>query len=562
MDSRVEECIREQEQLASSRGVWEGHWREVAERVRPNQNFFQMIQRPDGDKRNEKIFDATAPLALPKFAAAVISMSFPATQTYHKLTVKDEALADNTQVKRYLDALNKCLFTARYAPKSGFQAQSGEVILDVGAFGTGILFTDDVLGQGIRYKAMPLAQSFVAEDEYGRINTLHRKWQWTARQAVGKFGLKNLPENIQKAYEREPNKKFWFLHCVKPNPERIERARDYRGMAYYSCYIALEERKLLDEGGFRTFPFAVPRYETSPNEVYGRSPAMNVLPAIKMLNEMKKAVIRSAHMQISPPIMLSDDGALQAFNLRPNALNFGMVDSSGRPMAIPFNSQARVDIGKDLMDEEREQINDAFFVTLFRILVEEPQITATEAMLRAQEKGQLLAPTMGRIQSDMLGPIIERELDILLTADGGSGTILPPMPDVLKKHFANGGEYDIEYQSPLNQAQQAGAGAAILNTLNAIAPLAQIDPGVMLRFDMEKAAEILARVNGVPEEVIRSDDEVTELKEQQAGQAQAQQLLQAAPVAAGAAKDLAQASALAGSAPNQVAPDLGLPTGG
>ena len=100
MDSRVEQCIREQEQMASTRGVWEGHWREVAERVRPSQNFFQMIQRPDGDKRNEKIFDATAPLALPKFAAAVISMSFPATQKYHKLTIKDEAIANNVAVKR------------------------------------------------------------------------------------------------------------------------------------------------------------------------------------------------------------------------------------------------------------------------------------------------------------------------------------------------------------------------------------------------------------------------------------------------------------------------------
>lgn len=558
MDSRVEQCIREQEQMASTRGVWEGHWREVAERVRPSQNFFQMIQRPDGDKRNEKIFDATAPLALPKFAAAVISMSFPATQKYHKLTIKDEELANNTAVKRYLDQLNDVLFRVRYSPKSGFQAQSGETVLDVGAFGTGILFIDDALGHGIRYKAMPLAQSFIAEDEYGKVNTLHRKWTWTAAQAVGKFGMQNVSEHIQKAFEKEPNRKFEFLHCVKPNPERIMKARDFKGMEYYSCYIDMESRKLIDEGGFRVFPFAVPRFETSPNEVYGRGPAMNVLPAIKSLNEMKKTILRAAHLQVSPPIMLSDDGALQSFNLRPSALNFGAVDNNGRPMAIPFNSQARVDIGKDLMDDERAVINDAFFVTLFRILVEEPQITATEAMLRAQEKGQLLAPTMGRIQSEMLGPCIERELDILMQADAGTNTILPEMPDVLKRHFANGGEYDIEYQSPLNQAQQAGAGAAILNTLNSIAPLAQIDPSVMLRFDVEKATEFLARVNGVPESIIRSDEEVTELKEQQAGAAEAQQLLAAAPVAAGAAKDLAQASALAASAPNQVAPDLGL----
>src|SRR4051812_22622690 len=98
-DDTADQCIREHEQLASARGIWEGHWREVAERVRPNQNFFQQRQRPDGDKRNEKIFDDTAPLALSKFAAAVISMSFPATQRYHTLTTEDPELAENQIVR-------------------------------------------------------------------------------------------------------------------------------------------------------------------------------------------------------------------------------------------------------------------------------------------------------------------------------------------------------------------------------------------------------------------------------------------------------------------------------
>lgn len=552
MDSRAEDCIREQEQLAGARGVWETHWREVAERVRPQQNFFQMIQRPDGDKRQEKIFDATAPLALPKFAAAVISMAFPATQTYHKLVVNDDSLNRNAEVRRYLDRVNETLFKVRYAPRSNFQSQSGEVVLDVGAFGTGILFIDDVLGIGIRYKSLPLSQCYIAEDAYGRVDTLHRKLKWTAHQAASKFGADRLPEAIRRALDVEPHRKFEFLHCIRPNPDRNPRRKDYQGMPFWSCYIALEEgRSIIDEGGFRTFPCAVPRYETSPNESYGRSPAMNVLPDIKMLNEMSKTVMRAAHMVTAPPIMLSDDGALQQFNLRPNALNFGAVDDQGRPRAIPFQSGGRVDIGLDMMNQRREIINDAFFVTLFRILVEEPQITATEAMLRAQEKGQLLAPTMGRMQTELLGPCVERELDIL--AHNGA---LGPMPDALREFYMSGGEHVIEYQSPLNLAQKAGAGVAIMNTLQAIAPLAQVDPNVMHRYNIDKAGEILGRINGVPEEIIRSDEEVAELSQQAAQAAQAQQLLQAAPVAASVAKDFAQAASMAGSSPSQVMPNL------
>lgn len=551
-DERADALIRLQEQMQARRGIWEGHWREVAERVRPTQNIFQQ-QRPDGDKRNEKIFDATAPLALPKFAAAVISFTMPSTQRYQGLTTGDEALDENSNVKRYLEAVNDVLFKARYAARANFVSQSSEVVLDVGAFGTGVLFSDDVLGIGIRYKSFPLAECYVEEDEHGSVNRLHRKFQYTAAQAAAMFGVNTLSEGIKRALERNPLEKFWFLHTVGPNDDYVPgyALHPTKGKKFASCYIEFETRTVVDEGGYRTFPFSVPRYETSPREVYGRSPAMAVLPDIKMLNEMSKTVLRAGQMVVAPPIMLSDDASLQAFNMRANALNHGYVDPNGRPMAIPFQTQGRVDIGLDMMNQRREVINDAFFVTLFRILVEEPQITATEAMLRAQEKGQLLGPPMGRMQSELLGPTTERELDIL-SMNGA----LPPMP---KELLERGGEVHIRYQGPLNQAQRAGVGVGIMQTIQSIAPLAQIDPSVMMIFDLEACARELASINSVPERLLRTDEEITALKEQQAQQAQAQQLLAAAPVAASAAKDFAQAQSMAGSAPNQVAPNI-LPT--
>jgi len=552
MDSRADDCIREHEQLVSRRGIWESHWREVAERVRPNQNYFQRRERPDGDKRNEKIFDSTAPLALPKFAAAVISMTMPANQRWHRLACHDPDLDKNSEVRRYLDDVTDLLFKVRYSPAANFQGQSGEVVLDIGAFGTGVLYVDDVLGIGIRYKSFPLAETYIAEDAHGRIDTLHRKFQFTAHQAVTLFGLDKVPERIKTAYEKDKSQKFDLLHCVKPNPEKDGKRRDWKGMDFWSCYIAYEDRSIISDGGYRAFPFAVPRFETSPREVYGRSPAMAVLPDIKMLNEMSKTVLRAAQKVVDPPIMLTDDGSLTSFNVRPNALNYGYVDNNGRPLAHAFKSEGRVDIGLDMMNQRREVINDAFFVTLFRILVEEPQITATEAMLRAQEKGQLLSPTMGRIQTELCGPMIQRELDILSAAGA-----LPPMPPILMEA---GADIKIEYQSPLNLAQRASSGMGIMNTLQAVAPLAQIDPGAMRIFNIAEIARELAEINGMPERTLHSEDEVEAMKQQDSQAAAAQQLLAAAPVAASTAKDFAQAQALAGSAPNSQAPAV-LPQG-
>lgn len=541
--------------MQSQRSTWEAHWREVAELVRPNQNWFQQTMRTPGDKRNQKLFDDTAQLALPKFAAAVISMAMPATQVYQKLTCSNDVVSKISGVKKWFEAATDILFKVRYGPHANFQAQSGEVVLDVGAFGTGVLFVEDVTGLGIRYKSYPLAETFIAEDAHGTINRLHRRFEYTAAQAVTMFDAARLSDAVNNAAKTAPLTKFWFMHCVYPNGSYDARQmlHPVNGKRFMSCYIEVGARKCVDEGGYRTFPFAVPRYETGPNEVYGRSPAMKVLPTIKTLNEMKKTVLRAGQMVVSPPIMLTDDASLGAFDMRSNALNHGYVDSSGRALAMPFQTNAKVEFGLDLMNAEREAINDAFLVTLFRILVDEPQITATEAMLRAQEKGQLLAPTMGRMQAEMLGVITERELDIL-QMNGA----LPPMPQEL---IDIGGEYKVEYQSPLNQAQKAGVGVAILNTLQAIVPLAQIDGSVMTLFDTHASARLLAESNGYPQEAMRSDEEATALAEKAAQAEQAKQLLAAAPVAASASKDFAQARAMAGSSPGEQAPNLGLPTG-
>jgi hypothetical protein len=297
----------------------------------------------------------------------------------------------------------------------------------------------------------------------------------------------------------------------------------------------------MSEGGYQTFPYAVSRYVTAPKEIYGRSPAMTILPDIKMINEMSKTVMRAAHKIVDPPLLLQEDGVLQVFNTRPGALNFGGVDDQGRQVVQPLQTGARVDIGMEMMEQRRKVINDAFLITLFQILVDSPNMTATEAMLRAQEKGALLAPTMGRQQSEMLGPLIERELDILSRAG-----VLPPMPEALKDI---GGDVDIEYVSPLNRAQRAEEGVAILRTLEAVTPLAQLDPSVMMIFKPDEIARELSEINGVPAKILRSKEEIEAMKFEQAQQAEAQQLLQAAPVIANSAKTLTETAALAGQVP-------------
>jgi len=531
-DSRAVEVMARQSQMESNRAVFDAHYKEIAERVLPRQDDFQSPNRQEGEKRTEKIFDSTAILALDRAASAIDSLITPASQMYHRLDPEDERLIGNLEVMKYLDELNKQLFRIRYRPSANFASQAHECYVSLMAFGTDCLFIDDMLGAGIRYKSIPMVEIYIAENLYGMIDYTHRKYPMTIRAAYQKWGDK-LPAPMLKIKDKEPFRKFDFIHCVKPNEDIKPRRRDYQGMPFSSYYVTVEGQQLLSEGGYRTKPYVVGRHVTAPREVYGRSPVMQVLPDIKMLNEMEKTIIRAAHKIVDPPLLLYGDGVLSAFNTRPNALNYGGVDEQGRQLVAPLKVGSNLPIAFEMAEQKRKVINDALYVTLFQILVENPRMTATEAMIRAQEKGQLLAPTIGRQQSDFLGPIIDRELDIMNAA----GAIPPPPRELLE----TGGGVKAVYTSPLTRLRRAEDAVAIMRTVESLIPIANIKPDVLDVFDDDELARELADINGVPARVLRSKEEVAGIREERAAQQEAAMAAEVADKAANAARNAAVA---------------------
>ena len=548
-DSRANDVLEKHERMRAQRVFFEKIWQDVADRIIPRKADFKRqrgkINEPKGERRTEKVFDAAPALALDRFAAAMHSLVTPRNQQWHTLRPVDPKLAEDDEVKGYLEEVNKILFSARYS--ANFDNQVHECYFDSGAFGNMAMFVGDRLGRSLYYRTVPIDQLFFMENEFGQVDLVHREFPMTARQAAQKFGNDRLPMQIRDAAEKRPEQEFWFVHCVKPREDADMSRRDYRGMAFASYFVSVDSREVVGEGGFRTFPYAVSRYAVTSGEVYGRGPAQLILPDVMMLNEMNRTVIQAAQLAVLPPLLAHRDGILDAIRLTPAAINYGGVDDNGRQMIQPLTTGGRPEIGLELMDQKRALINDAFWNTLFQILVDTPNMTATEAMLRAQEKGALLAPTASRIEAEFLNPMVEREMDILAAAG-----VLPPMPDVLMEA---GGLFEVEYTSPLERARRAEEGVSILRTFEQLAPLAQIaGPAVFKRFNFDEAAKVLADVNGVPAKVMYSDEQMEEINAQEAQQAELASILQAAPVAASAAKDLAGAQALANASPNEMMP--------
>jgi len=174
-------------------------------------------------------------------------------------------------------------------------------------------------------------------------------------------------------------------------------------------------------------------------------------------------------------------------------------------------------------------------------------------MQRAQEKGALLAPTAGRQQSELLGKIIQREIDILARSGMLSAPHFPPMPEQLLKL---GGEYDVVYQSPLARAQRAEQAVGLSNMLGILTPIAEAKPEVLDWLDFDTIVPDMATdISGLPATWVTDPKVVAAVRKARGEQQQLAQLAQAAPAATAAAANIAKIQQTAG-AGGGVLPDL------
>lgn len=533
----VQELIHLLNRAKGTRTNWDTHWQEVKDRVWPHGADFT-TERAPGDKRTEQMLDASAALGLERFSAAMESLLTPRQKRWHTLKPMDEDLEDDSEVMEWLELATDRLFAARSAPTAGFYSQMHECYKSLGAYGNSCLYVDASPRGGLRYMHISINQTYIALDPFGRIDTVYRCYKQTAKQSVQTWGDKAPPRALE-SVSVDPFREHEYLHLVRPNSLRDFQAPGPRGMEFESIYVCIDDMTLLGHGGYSSNPYLYSRYTVNPTEPYGRGPAMLVLPNIKILQEQKKTLLRAGHKVVDPPLLLRDDGVLgtggKAVRLWPGGQTFGGLDKEGREMVKPLITGARLDLTREMMGDEKKIIADAFLESLWLILMEDPskQMTATEILERANEKGQLLGPAMGRQQSELLGPLIERELDIAIR----SGDIPPPPPQLLA--------YEIEYESPGTQMQKADELVGISRAVEISMPFIQADPGLMMKFNGEEVIERAVMALGIPRKVIRDDKEYAAARAQYDKAQQAQQMVALGQGAGAAAKDFASAAATA-----------------
>jgi hypothetical protein len=566
MDDVAQQLQHRLAKLQADRMNFDTMWDKIARVVLPSAIGFTTSFAP-GSNLNTDVYDATAQLALPRFAAAIDTLVTPQTTKWHNLQPKNKALKASVDVQRFLSTLNDRLFAVRYSPRANFASRVSEVYTSMGAFGNGVLYIHDAK-PGIKYISIHLSEIWFDEDSTGRVTTAFWVHEYSVRNFFERFPDADVPKLRQRALAdpKVLDEKIKVCKAVYPRENRDVRKMDAKNMRFASVTFTMkgngghggsqgmtnsaaintgDEPEIIENSGYRTFPFAVARYVTAPREIYARGPANDAYPDIKTLQEMSKTVLRTGQLAADPMYLAMDADAIDPFVARPGSVNYGYLSPDGNARIKPVELRLESGFTLELMQQRREAVNGAFLINLFQVLIDKgsDRKTATEVMQLVQEKGALLGPVGSRLRTEFLGTIIEREIDILFNSNVFS---IDDVPEELR----GAPELDVEYDSPLTRTMKAEEGLGILRTYDFAAQL--INAGmtsVAKKLNGNRALERIADVNGAPPDVLFSDEEVKAQAEQESAGNAAGAMVGAMPGIAAAAKDFAKAQQLSRGAP-------------
>ncbi len=502
------------DRLKTGRQNWETHWQEVADYMQPRKADVTRT-RSKGDKRTELVFDSSPIQAVELLAASLHGMLTNPSTPWFSLRYKDEGLDSDDEAKLWLEGVTETMYTA--FNRSNFQQEIFELYHDLITFGTAAMFIEEDQNDLLKFSTRHINEIYITENDKGRIDTVYRRFKITLRAAAQQFGG-SLSEEAKKKVDKDPFDEIDILHAVYPRQDFNPAKKDKQNMEFESVYLEYKNGNELSVGGFVEFPFVVPRYLKASHEIYGRSPAMTALPDVKMLNEMSKTTIKAAQKQVDPPLLVPDDGFLLPVRTVPGGLNF--YRSGTRDRIEPLNIGANNPLGLNMEEQRRTAIRNVFYVDQL-MLQQGPQMTATEVIQRNEEKMRLLGPVLGRLQSELLKPMIDRCFAILLRNNQFSQA-----PD-----FLSGQDIEIEYVSPLAKAQKGTELSSITRAIEILGSLANVAP-VFDYINFDALVKHVADLVGVPQKVLKLQSQVNAEREQAAQQqqqmAQMQQLQQVA----------------------------------
>jgi hypothetical protein len=546
------EIIKRRDRMKNKRYNFDERWERMAPFIAPSRRGINTQWSP-GEKQTQGVYDSTTLMAAELMAMFIAGHIINPSQQWMGYRMRQADANQHDEVKEWLEECRDR--TLKRLTASMFYAEGPESLIDYGGFGTGCLISEEapqpvnriVRGfRGFYFHAEKTGRFYIEEGADGLVDTLFRDFELSARVIDERWGGENqarLPENVRQAIQKgEMDKGFKMVHAIYPRSRADQNGYTGNGMPWASCWVEEQSKSIISEGGYRTFPAAIPRYHRTPGEVYGRGRGDLAFPDTWTLNTAKRMGLEDWALKIRPPVLVRSDSVIGTLRLTPaGPTSINTHGGSIKDSIMPFETGSRPEVSALKEEELRKSIRGIFYVDQILALLEvsKSEMTAFEFARKIELLFRLLGPVYGRLEWEYLYRVVDTVFDILLAA----GEFSPPPPEVMMTD----GQIDIEFQNPIAKAQRAGDAEAIMMAVNDLAPLGQIFPQMWDRIDPDKTALGVLEIRGVPARWTRSDKEMMALREERQKQNQQDlELERTAQLAEAAGKAAPALTAMAG----------------
>lgn len=487
-------------------GMWHSVLDDCYEYFLPNRNLFD--ENMPGQSKMDRIFDSTALEAIQQGASKLQENIAPIWSRWATFAPSEKIIKElesgqfdvtEDDIRTNLEEQAEVIFD--YINRSNFATQFYEHSLDL-LVGTGTLRIDedDNDDMPIIFSAIPQKGIAFEEGPHGNVETHWRRFTVKARNLERKWRGFKPSDAMKETIEQKPDADVELCEGVVYMP---------KAKTYYGCVWVKGEAQISWMQDFGTSsPWVTGRYSKVSGEIRGRGPALQALPDVRSLNKAKEFVLQKAAIDLAGMYTATDDGVTNPYNL---VISPGIVIPVGSNNSSNPSIQ-RLDTGSNLQLAQF-QINDmqiAIKRALFNDLRDPSGAvrSATEVAIESRELAKRIGSAFGRLQTEVLVPIIKRVAAILTRR----GIISPIQLD--------GRDVDIKFMSPLARAQD---GEDILSVQQAVSFVMQTagPDASKAAFKIEDFGTWVAGKTGMPGELVRSQSEKAQII--QAGAQAAQQ---------------------------------------
>lgn len=486
MNEKISNLSARLQKAVSRKEKWEPHWRECYAYALPQCE--NTSQTGGGTKNNQHLFDATAQDAVDQLASSLLAELTPPWAKWFGLKAGAElGMEECEQVAPILEKTSEIIL--QNFEHSNFAVEIHQCYLDLVTAGTAcLMFEEAPLGNAsaFRFCAVPLNEIALEESPDGRLDTTFRCSEVTLESLLNRFPDAEIPENWRDNSSRGFDYRYRLIEAVVPNYGKLGcTGYEYTAFVEDSLNGSSHDAIILKEGRFETSPFINFRWMKAPGEVYGRSPVMKALPDIKTANKVVELILKNASISVTGIWQADDDGILNPANIKlvPGAIIPKAVGSKG---LTPLEAPGKFDVSQLILENLQNRINHALLADRLS-QVDTPRMTATEVLERSAEMARILGASFGRLQCELLTPLLKRAFYILRRRG-----------DVMNFDL-DGKIIDLQYKSPLALLQARQDVSNISEWINMISTMGNDG---MLAANLFETAKTLGKILNVPATLI------------------------------------------------------------